>query len=117
MGRIFGSSTLQESAGITPAMIKLPNNCIQLLVRASISNTDNVYIKIDDVTADTNDIILRAGEYISFDISDSLHLKNALGCDIETDDFFRMLAYASASGTQDVEIDAFGINIPVGKRL
>jgi hypothetical protein len=111
----MGASTITESATTSSAVYLLPDNCVTILLRASSVNTDLIYCKIDDYTANTGDMILRAGEFFSLDIATALKLKMSMGYAIQLEDFLKTISFKSASGTQTLEIDAFGLQIPIIK--
>lgn len=112
MTKSMGSQTITVTTSTTVGITSCPNFCTIILLRSPSTNADNIYIKLDDYTASSGNIILRPGEALSFDIADSLKLKMHMGYAVEKTDFFQTVAYVAAANAPTLEIDTFGIPMP-----
>jgi len=104
MGYGFQSSTI--TATTTTQTVDL-QRCWTIVFRAAATNTAAVYIAVDSSTTTTNELIVRAGETLSFDLSPFILgaiLRNP-NAEIDSTLFIRRIALRAASGSQTIYLD------------
>lgn len=105
----FSGSTISVSPTTTAAVTILPAPCYAIVLRTPTANTDDIFVSLGRISSTTGDIRIRPGETFSLDISTALMLNQALGSEVELQDFMERISYISNSGTQTLYIDAFAL--------
>ena len=108
----LGIQTETLTAGVAVLQKTIAPFTVNVLLRCPATNTHKVYCSFGQLTATTADIVISAGETISIDISDDLHLKASMGFGIQNNDFIPNMSYLGGAAAQTLYIDTFTLNIP-----
>lgn len=108
-GSTYSAQTQVVTTSATPQIVNLGFKTTSLLFRTPTTNTDNITIKFGTYDLLGGNLTIRAGESISFDITEILQLKIAMGKRLEDTDFITSLTITGAASAPVVWIDAIAV--------
>lgn len=103
-----GIASITFTATTTTQTQQFPPRTTALLLRAATGNTDNINVNIASNSVTSGDLIVRAGESVTIDITQINQLKFSLG-ELTDRDFIKFISYKAVSGSQTLYSDAFGL--------